>query len=55
MEETHLIEWIEWIEGGKVLRQNLKPGDAPTATFAGATVGDGTARAYCNLHGLWKS
>ena len=53
MAEDHYIEWIELIAGDQVCRQFLSPGDAPEATFAfdGAAV---SARAYCNLHGLWK-
>ncbi len=54
MEEKHYIEWIEVIADGTVYQQFLKPGDAPQAAFKieAATL---TARAYCNLHGLWKS
>ncbi len=54
MLEKHYIEWIEIIADGKVYRQFLNPDDAPEAIFniAADTV---TARAYCNLHGLWKS
>ena len=54
MEDKHYIEWIEVIADGKAYRQFLKPGDAPEAVFAveGAQI---TARAYCNLHGLWKA
>ena len=32
----------------------LQPGDAPEAVFPG-TPEQMTARAYCNLHGLWKA
>ncbi|GFN23980.1 desulfoferrodoxin [Thermanaeromonas sp. C210] len=53
MEDKHYIEWIELRAGGRVWRQQLAPGDPPEAVFYGAT-GDATARAYCNLHGLWK-
>ncbi len=53
MESDHYIEWIEVIAGGKVYRQDLNPGDAPTAEFNIKTE-DITARAYCNLHGLWN-
>jgi superoxide reductase len=56
MEDAHFIEWIEWITAdGKALRQDLNPGAMPEAFFAGVTAEGGTARAYCNLHGLWKS
>jgi len=53
MEEKHYIEWIEVVADGKVYRQFLNPGDAPEAVFEvrGERL---TARAYCNLHGLWK-
>ena len=54
MEEKHYIEWIELIAGNKVLRQFLQPGDAPEAIFQTAAA-EVTARAYCNLHGLWRS
>jgi len=54
MEDSHYIEWIEIIDGDKVSRSYLKPGEAPEATFASASSGV-TARAYCNLHGHWKS
>jgi len=52
----HYIEWIELIcqECGKVQKKFLKPGDHPQADFTtkSKTV---IARAYCNLHGLWKA
>ena len=54
MEEEHYIEWIELIAGGKVYRQSLGPGDKPIAEFCVAAE-KAEARAYCNLHGLWKS
>jgi len=54
MEDKHWIEWVEVIADGQVLRQYLKPGQAPEAVFCikADTV---TAREYCNLHGLWKA
>ena len=54
MEDKHWIEWIELIADKTVYRQNLKPGDAPEATFC-VDADDVSARAYCNLHGNWKS
>jgi len=53
MEEKHWIEFIEVIADGKVYRQDLKPGQAPEATFC-LKADKVTAREYCNLHGLWK-
>lgn len=52
MTEAHYIEFIELNAGGTVLRQALKPGDAPEAFFV-TDAAQVTARAYCNLHGLW--
>lgn len=54
MEEKHYIEWIELVADGKVYRQSLKPGEAPTATF-NVTAKKLTARELCNLHGLWSA
>jgi superoxide reductase len=54
MEDKHWIEWVEVIADGKVLRQYLKPGQAPEAVFC-VKADTVTAREYCNLHGLWKS
>jgi superoxide reductase len=54
MTQDHYIEWIEVTMNGKSYRQFLNPNDPPEAFFplTGANI---TARAYCNLHGLWKS
>ena len=54
MEEKHYIEWIEIIADGKVYRQFLKSGSEPEALFS-IPADNITARAYCNVHGLWKS
>ena len=53
MEETHYIEWIEGESAkGEISKIYLKPGDKPEAEFSFKVK---SARAYCNLHGLWKS
>lgn len=54
MTEAHFIEWIELLADDMVLRQALKPGGAPEAFFATAA-SQVTARAFCNLHGLWRA
>ncbi len=54
MADDHYIEWIEIIADSEVYRKNLKPGDKPVAEFM-ISAGNITARAYCNLHGHWKS
>ena len=54
MTDEHYILFIEVIDGDVVYRKDLKISDSPEAVFtvAGGSV---TARAYCNLHGLWKA
>ena len=53
MDESHYIEWIEATgEEGEVTRVFLKPGMKPEAKFKFKVK---SAKAYCNLHGLWKS
>lgn len=52
MEEKHYIEWIEATDSdGKITKKLLKPNEEPVVEFAFNVV---SARAYCNLHGLWK-
>ena len=51
--------WIEWIELASednmfVQRQMLTPAGEPKAEFK-TDAAKVVARAYCNLHGLWKS
>lgn len=53
MIEEHYIEWIEVVcETGEIYKKFLKAGDKPEAEFNFEVK---EARAYCNLHGLWKS
>lgn len=54
MEEKHYIEFIELFTEARVYRAFLDPGKKPQAEFDvhGKVLG---ARAYCNVHGLWKS
>jgi superoxide reductase len=54
MEEAHHIEWIEIIAYGKSCRMFLQPEGLPEAEFEIQTE-NVSARAYCNVHGLWKS
>jgi superoxide reductase len=54
MEEKHYIEWVEAVFDGVTYRKFLKPGDKPEAYFEGK-VDRVQARAYCNVHGLWKA
>jgi len=54
MDEDHYIEWIELVTDKKVFRKNLNPGDIPMAKFV-IPEDVVSARAYCNIHGLWKN
>ena len=54
MEEKHWIQWIEVLADDRLVRQHLKPGAKPEALFP-IQADQVTARAYCNLHGHWKS
>ena len=55
MTAEHYIEWVEIIIGdGRRGRKFLSPGDKPNVEFHTRAKVIG-ARAYCNLHGLWKS
>ena len=56
MEAAHYIEWIEVITSTRVYRKYLNSGLDRKAqadfTVSGEVI---EVRAYCNLHGLWKS
>jgi superoxide reductase len=54
MGDEHYIPWIELIADGQVYRKNLTPADTPQAFFPVNTE-TASARAWCNLHGLWKA
>jgi superoxide reductase len=54
MTESHSILGIQLIGEDCVCLKALKPGDKPEAVFM-TDAKEVTARAYCNLHGLWKS
>ncbi len=53
MTEEHYIEWIEFVTATETYKKFLHPGEKPEAEFT-VTDTNGTAREYCNLHGLWK-
>jgi superoxide reductase len=54
MKSEHYIEWIEVITEHRVYRKHLEPGMDPQAEFF-LEAEHIEARAYCNIHGLWKS
>ncbi|MEN8140174.1 MAG: desulfoferrodoxin [Thermodesulfobacteriota bacterium] len=53
MADDHYIQWVELIAGDTVHRCQLQPGGEPSAFFPVAAAQQPTARALCNLHGLW--
>ncbi len=53
MTDEHYIEWIQVRSDGGGCRYFLQPGDEPEALFESGG-GAAIARAYCNIHGLWK-
>ncbi len=56
MEPKHYILCIELLSGDDVYRHDLGEGAAAAvATFRIAAGAPVTARAYCNLHGLWAA
>ncbi len=54
MEEKHFIEVIGVLAGDKLYRAYLKPEGKPEATFE-ISEEVKCARAYCNIHGMWKN
>ena len=54
MEDAHFIEMVEIIADDNVYKKFLKPGDAPEVVFE-ISADNITARAYCNVHGLWQT
>jgi len=56
MTEEHHIEWIEVLGAGEVIANaRVFPGEKPEAEFNLSSTENVTARAFCNVHGLWKS
>jgi superoxide reductase len=55
MTKEHYIEWIDVIDKGKSCKKFLKPGDSPEAKPKAEVSKNAIVKAYCNLHGLWKS
>lgn len=54
MAEEHNIEFITLVAGETVLTAYLKPGEKPEAIFL-TDATEVEAKAFCNLHGYWKS
>jgi superoxide reductase len=52
MEEAHYIEWVEIKTANGVCKKYFRPGETPEIKVNEKVL---SARAYCNIHGLWKS
>lgn len=55
MEADHYIQWIAIETDRGIQRKNLKPGEAPEATFVLSGEKLVAAYEYCNKHGLWMA
>ncbi|MGL5122657.1 MAG: desulfoferrodoxin family protein [Fusobacteriaceae bacterium] len=56
MTEQHYIQFIEIIiDGDRLYRKYLKPGEEPAACFKVVKGNVVIAKEYCNIHGLWKN
>ncbi len=56
MTPDHYILFVEVLTGDKVYRHDFKEGDTVAEVkFLIEEDGELQARAYCNLHGFWKS
>jgi superoxide reductase len=54
MEPSHYIEWIEIVSENQKCRKKLEPGMEPKIEFS-TKEKILKARAFCNVHGLWKA
>lgn len=54
MIEEHYIEWVALVEGNKVNKINLNPGDEPIVEFNVET-DNFIVYAYCNIHGFYQT
>jgi superoxide reductase len=54
MTSEHYIEWIEIVTEHRTYKKFLEPGTEPVAEFF-LEAEHLEARAYCNVHGLWKN
>ncbi|MEA3513940.1 MAG: desulfoferrodoxin [Nanoarchaeota archaeon] len=56
MESGHYIELIQILKDGNVIAEKrLNPEEKPEKTFCLENAEGISARALCNIHGLWKS
>ena len=55
MTEEHYILFLEVVAGNKTYRHDFQPGDTKAEAVFLIEEQDISARAFCNLHGLWMN
>ncbi|MEA3305238.1 MAG: desulfoferrodoxin [Candidatus Omnitrophota bacterium] len=55
MEDKHYIKFIEILLKDRIIRKELKPGQAPEAKYCASISDVIEAREFCTVHGLWKN
>ena len=55
MEDKHYIKFIEILLKDRIIRKELKPGQAPEVKYCAAKSDVIEVREFCSIHGLWKN
>jgi len=55
MEDKHYIKFIEILLKDRIIRKELKPGQAPEVKYCATKLDVIEVREFCSIHGLWKN
>ena len=55
MEDKHYIKFIEILLEDRIIRKELKPGQAPEVKYCATKLDVIEVREFCSIHGLWKN
>jgi superoxide reductase len=55
MEDKHYIKFIEILLKDRIIRKELKPGQAPEVKCCATKSDVIEVREFCSIHGLWKN
>lgn len=55
MEDGHYIKFIEILLKDRIIRKELKPGQAPEVKYCATKSDVIEVREFCSIHGLWKN
>lgn len=55
MEDKHYIKFIEILLKDRIIRKELKPGQAPEVKYCATKSDVIEVREFCSIHGLWKN